>query len=101
MRRVRERMADGGMGPNFVLLGNSALPRLPVLSFLVRHPETGAFLHHNFVCAVLNDLFGVQARGGCACAGPHAQSLMGISPALAAEYEDILKEDDRLDRDQP
>ena len=98
MRRVRERMADGSMGRNFVLLGNSRLPRLPVLSFLVRHPETGSFLHHNFVCAVLNDLFGVQARGGCACAGPYAQSLMGISPALAAEYEDILKEDDRLDR---
>ena len=98
MRRVRERMADGSMGRNFVLLGNSALPRLPVLSFLVRHPETGAFLHHNFVCAVLNDLFGVQARGGCACAGPYAQSLMGISPALAAEYEDVLKEDERLDR---
>ena len=39
-----------------------------------------------------------QARGGCACAGPYAQSLMGISAELAAEYEDILKEDDRLDR---
>ena len=40
----------------------------------------------------------MQARGGCACAGPYAQSLMGISPELAAEFEDILKEDDRLDR---
>ena len=98
MQRVRCWRADGRLGRNFVLLGNSQLPRLPVLSFLVRHPETGAFLHHNFVCAVLNDLFGVQARGGCACAGPYAQSLMGISPELAAEYEGILKEDDRLDR---
>ena len=40
----------------------------------------------------------MQARGGCACAGPYAQSLVGISPELAAEYENILKEDDRLDR---
>ena len=49
-------------GSNFAIWQPcSQLPRLPVLSFLVRHPETGAFLHHNFVCAVLNDLFGVQA----------------------------------------
>ena len=31
------------------------------------------FLHHNYVCALLNDVFGIQARGGCACAGPYAQ----------------------------
>ncbi len=52
--------------PNLVLLGRSSsssmTPRLPVLSFLVRHPETGYFLHHNFVCAVLNDLYGVQVN---------------------------------------
>ena len=33
----------------------------------------------------------VQARGGCACAGPYAQTLLGMSMELAAEYEDILK----------
>jgi len=64
---------------------------------LVRHPR-GAFLHHNFVCAILNDVFGVQARGGCACAGPYAQDLLGISDTLAIEYENMLLEDDRLDR---
>ena len=30
-------------------------------------------LHHNFVSVLLNDLYGIQARGGCACAGPYAQ----------------------------
>ncbi len=59
--------------PNLVLLGSQALPRLPVLSFVVRNGGSGLLLHHNFVCAVLNDVFGVQARGGCACAGPYAQ----------------------------
>ena len=49
------------------------VPRLPVFSFLVRHPPSGLFLHHNFVSALLNDLFGIQARGGCSCAGPYAQ----------------------------
>ena len=49
--------------------------RLPVFSFLIRHEDSGLFLHHNFVSSLLNDLFGIQSRGGCACAGPYAQVL--------------------------
>lgn len=58
--------------PNLVLLGNLEAPRLPVFSFLIYNPQSGRFLHHNYVAAILNDLFGIQARGGCACAGPYA-----------------------------
>ena len=45
---------------NVRLLGNMDLPRLPVLSIVIEHEETGGLLHHNFVCARLNDLFGIQ-----------------------------------------
>ncbi|XP_054261315.1 uncharacterized protein LOC128985628 isoform X2 [Macrosteles quadrilineatus] len=85
--------------PEIILLGNGSqsAKRLAVFSFLVRHPR-GTFLHHNFVCAVLNDVFGIQARGGCACAGPYAQDLLGIDEDLAQEYETILLEDENLDR---
>lgn len=80
--------------PEVILLGNCSqtVKRLAVFSFLVRHPR-GTFLHHNFVCAVLNDVFGIQARGGCACAGPYAQDLLGIDEDLAAKYESVLLED--------
>ena len=37
-----------------------------------------ATLHHNFVVALLNDLFGIQSRGGCSCAGPYGHRLLGI-----------------------
>ena len=40
-----------------------------IVSFVVKAPS-GRFLHHNFVVALLNDLFGIQSRGGCSCAGP-------------------------------
>ncbi|XP_065345604.1 uncharacterized protein LOC135943120 isoform X2 [Cloeon dipterum] len=86
--------------PELLLLGplnHSCKQRLAVFSFMVRHPR-GTFLHHNFVCTILNDVFGIQARGGCACAGPYAQDLLGINENLAKEYEDILLEDGRLDR---
>ncbi|XP_014206620.1 uncharacterized protein LOC106638097 [Copidosoma floridanum] len=77
--------------PELILLGCSSqnVKRLPTFSFMVRHPR-GTFLHHNFVCAVLNDVFGVQARGGCACAGRYAHDLMGIDEKLAREYEALL-----------
>ncbi|XP_071500517.1 uncharacterized protein [Diadema antillarum] len=83
---------------NLVILGPTSQPRLPIISFLVRHPRTGHFLHHNFTCALLNDLFGIQARGGCACAGPYAQDLLGIDENTAEQIESMLLEDSRLDR---
>ncbi|CAG9856772.1 unnamed protein product [Phyllotreta striolata] len=83
--------------PELILLGNNSpnLKRIPVFSFLVRHPR-GSYLHHNFVCAVLNDVFGIQARAGCPCSGAYAQELLGIDHSLADQYESIILEDRRL-----
>ena len=47
-------------------------------------------LHHSFVSALLNDLFGIQSRSGCACAGPFALQLLGIRPEMAARFEAAL-----------
>ena len=35
-------------------------------------------------------IFGVQVRGGCACAGPYALELLGIEAAAAAALETLL-----------
>ena len=47
--------------------------RCSIVPFLVKAPATAGrqpmLLHQNFVAAVLNDLYGVQSRGGCSCAG--------------------------------
>ncbi|XP_068220814.1 uncharacterized protein [Palaemon carinicauda] len=85
--------------PQLVPIGNVDFEnRIPILSFVVRHSTSGLFLHHNFVCSILNDLFGIQARGGCMCAGPYAQDLLGIDEDLALKFEKLLVEDKRLDR---
>ena len=44
------------------------------------------YLHNNFVVTLLNDLFGIQARGGCSCAGPYMHRLLGVGPELSREY---------------
>ncbi|WP_412537938.1 aminotransferase class V-fold PLP-dependent enzyme [Longispora sp. K20-0274] len=63
--------------PNLELLGNIDAERLSIVSFRLHRPG-GRYLHHNFGVAVLNDLFGIQTRGGCACAGPYGHRLLGI-----------------------
>ncbi len=63
---------------------------LPILSFVIATHQGGKLLHFNFVCALLNDLFGIQTRGGCMCAGPAAQFLLGISPKLTSAFERAL-----------
>lgn len=58
------------------ILGNHDADRLSIVSFVVR--RDGRYLHHNFVVSLLNDLFGIQSRGGCSCAGPYGHTLLGI-----------------------
>ncbi len=65
--------------PNIEVLGRADAQRLSIVSFGVRRGHRR--LHHNFVVAVLNDLFGIQARGGCSCAGPYGHRLLGIDLA--------------------
>ena len=69
--------------PAIEVLGSHDLPRLSIVSFVVRYE--GRYLHHNFVVALLNDLFGIQARGGCSCAGPYGHRLLGIDIATSLE----------------
>ena len=78
-------MAAWGAEPSIGLLGNPALPRLSIVSFTVRHE--GRYLHHNFVVALLNDLFGIQSRGGCSCAGPYGHRLLGIDIETSHAFE--------------
>jgi selenocysteine lyase/cysteine desulfurase len=74
--------------PAIEILGNLDANRLSIVSFVIRAPgERGRFLHHNFVVAVLNDLFGIQSRGGCSCAGPYGHYLLGIDPERSHELD--------------
>ena len=61
---------------------------LPIFSFLLRCSDK--FLHFQFVTMLLNDLFGIQSRGGCMCAGPFAETLLGITSASNQAFEQAL-----------
>jgi len=70
------------------ILGNLRARRLSIVSFLIRHGEY--YLHHNFVVALLNDLFGIQARGGCSCAGPYGHRLLGIGLDHSSRFKNAI-----------
>jgi selenocysteine lyase/cysteine desulfurase len=76
--------------PRVHLLGDHSEPQLPIIGFLVEHRTSGRFLHWNLVTTLLSDLFGIQARGGCLCAGPYGHSLLNISPTAAKQLEELL-----------
>jgi selenocysteine lyase/cysteine desulfurase len=82
---IRRAIESWSANPDIELLGNTKAERLSIVSFVVRHD--GEYLHHNFVVALLNDLFGIQSRGGCSCAGPYGHRLLGIDVELSNQYE--------------
>ena len=83
---VRRAIDSWNTNPAIEVLGNTDAQRLSITSFVVRRPN-GRYLHHNFIVAVLNDLFGIQSRGGCSCAGPYGHRLLGIDVDRSHEFE--------------
>lgn len=74
--------------PNIRVLGGENRHRLPIFSFQVTNGNR--VLHHNFVTALMNDLFGIQVRGGCSCAGPYGHSLLRVDMAQSEHLRSYI-----------
>ena len=75
--------------PFLEVLGNKdPSKRVGIFSFLVKHGHR--YLHHNLVAALLNDLFGIQARSGCACAGPFGHDLLRIKKEDSDKFISLI-----------
>jgi len=72
--------------PAIEILGNQdPARRVGIVSFNIRS-SNGSYLHPKFVTTLLNDLFGIQSRAGCSCAGPYGHRLLGIDEETSEEY---------------
>ncbi len=74
--------------PHIEILGSPDARRLSIVSLRIGHG--GRYLHHNYVVAILNDLFGIQSRGGCSCAGPYGHRLLAIGAARSHAFRDEI-----------
>lgn len=82
---IHRAIDSWSQNPNIQILGNPGAWRLSIVSMIIKHGKRS--LHHNFVVALLNDLFGIQARGGCSCAGPYGHRLLGIDINTSRAFE--------------
>lgn len=68
------------------ILGNTdPARRVGIVAFNIRDPR-GGVLHPRFVTVLLNDLFGIQSRAGCSCAGPYGHRLLSIDGEVSEQY---------------
>ncbi len=75
--------------PGISLVGPYNLPDLtPIVSFNIAHK--GRILHPKFVTKLLNDLFGIQSRAGCSCAGPYGHDLLGIDDETSLRFREVV-----------
>lgn len=74
--------------PNLHILAGEHEHRLGVISFNIES------LHYNLVSKLLNDRFGIQTRGGCACAGTYGHYLFHIDKKISKKITDQLNRGD-------
>ena len=55
------------------ILADNIEDRLPVFSFYFED------IHYNLMVKILSDKYGIQTRGGCACAGTYGHYLLKVS----------------------
>jgi selenocysteine lyase/cysteine desulfurase len=85
-------IASWSLNPKIILIGDGrkgyhAAHRMTIFSFNIKFRDT--LLSPHFVIALLNDLYGIQARSGCSCAGPYGHRLLSFSDEISKEMCDI------------
>jgi selenocysteine lyase/cysteine desulfurase len=63
--------------------------QIGIVSFNVSDPR-GQDLHPRFVTTLLSDLFGIQSRAGCSCAGPYGHDLLDIDDTMTLDIRDAV-----------
>ncbi|PKP07996.1 MAG: selenocysteine lyase [Bacteroidetes bacterium HGW-Bacteroidetes-4] len=70
------------------ILADNLQERLGILSFWVED------IHFNLLVKLLNDRFGIQVRGGCACAGTYGHYLLEVTYEKSQAITDKINQGD-------
>ena len=85
-------LASWSADENIEILGNpDAAQRVGIMSFNLKDDQ-GNYLHHKFATALLNDLFGIQSRAGCSCAGPYGHRLLDIDLETSERFRNVVQD---------
>lgn len=78
--------------PGLKILANNVRDRLGVISFYIEG------IHYNLLVQILNDKYGIQTRGGCACAGTYGHFLLEVTYEMSKEITDKINHGDLSDK---
>ena len=88
---LKRAMVRWSANSRIEILGNpDPARRIGIVSFNLRDPR-GLYLHPKAVTVLLNDLFGIQSRAGCSCAGPYGHRLLGIDNPTSELYRNWVR----------
>ena len=74
--------------PGIQILADNQKKRLGIISFYIEG------MHFNMVVKLLSDRFGIQTRGGCACAGTYGHFLLDVSYEKSKQITDLITHGD-------
>ncbi|PLX12410.1 MAG: selenocysteine lyase [Marinilabiliales bacterium] len=74
--------------PGVRILADNVMDRIGALSFYIEN------VHYNLVVKLLSDRFGIQVRGGCACAGTYGHYLLDVSYDYSHEITELINHGD-------
>lgn len=74
--------------PNLHLLADNVEHRLGIVSFYIDN------IHYNLIVRLLSDRYGVQVRGGCACAGTYGHYLLNVDYDHSRKITDLINHGD-------
>jgi selenocysteine lyase/cysteine desulfurase len=83
--------------PAIAILGGVRSDRLPIFSVILADSMERHFDYQLFTRA-LSDLYGVQVRGGCACAGPYVHRLLNIGDERSKAMRQKILAGDESDK---
>jgi selenocysteine lyase/cysteine desulfurase len=75
--------------PGCYILAGEHTKRHGIVSFTLKD------IHYNLAVKLLNDRFGIQARGGCSCAGPYGHYLLGLDAKLSQHFIQAIQAGDQ------
>lgn len=74
---------------NLAIIGDvTPYRRVSIISFNIKHKDK--ILHPKFVTKLMNDLFGIQSRAGCSCAGPYGHILLRIDDETSEKFRRLI-----------
>jgi selenocysteine lyase/cysteine desulfurase len=74
------------------ILADNVENRLGIISFYINH------IHYNLMVKLLNDRYGIQTRGGCACAGTYGHYLLNVSYHTSKSITNKINQGDLSDK---